>query len=266
MSALHRVRQLVPTLMRVAWAEMFAYRAEMVIWILTATLPLVMLALWNAAAADGPIGRFGQIEFARYFAITLVVRQLTGSWVIWDLNYRIRTGELSPALLRPLNPLVFNFAETIAALPFRLVVLAPVLGLMLLWRPEIAFRPDLGQGAAFAVSVVLALVLSWLIQVCFGILSFFIDQSMGLFQAYFALWGALSGYFLPMSLLPNWLAAAARYLPFHASLGASVDLLMGGASSPWETLAIQVGWVGIFALATSALWRAGVRRYGAFGA
>lgn len=261
-----RLRQLLPALMRVAWAEMVAYRAEMVIWILTATLPLVMLALWNAAASEGPIGAFGQVEFARYFAITLVVRQLTGAWVIWDLNYKIRTGELSPALLRPMNPLFFNFAETVAALPFRLVVLAPVLGLMLLWRPEIAFVPSLPQAAAFAVSVVFAMVLSWLIQVCFGVLSFWADQSMGLFQAYFALWGALSGYFLPTSLLPDWLSAAARYLPFHASLGASVDLLMGGEPDLGAVLAVQAAWIVGAGLLASVLWRAGLRRYGAFGA
>ena len=63
-AAMRRLTLASPTLMRVAWAEIVAYRAEMVIWILTATLPLVMLALWNAAAADGPIGAYGQVEFA----------------------------------------------------------------------------------------------------------------------------------------------------------------------------------------------------------
>ena len=101
---IHQLRRLIsagPTLLRVGWAGIVAYRAEMVIWILTATLPLVMLALWNAAAANGPIGAYGQVEFARYFTINLIVRQLTGCWVMWELNYLIRTGGLSSWLLRP---------------------------------------------------------------------------------------------------------------------------------------------------------------------
>jgi ABC-2 type transport system permease protein len=131
-----RVARALPTLVRVAAAEMIAYRAEMIIWILTATLPLVMLALWNAAAANGPLQGFGQAEFARYFAVTLLVRQLTGVWVLWELNQQIRTGALSPMLLRPMNPLWWQFAETLAAIPWRLLVLGPVLAAVAVWRPD----------------------------------------------------------------------------------------------------------------------------------
>ena len=46
--------------MRIGFAEMVAYRAEFLVWILTTNMPLVMMALWNAVAADGPVGRFGQ--------------------------------------------------------------------------------------------------------------------------------------------------------------------------------------------------------------
>ena len=47
----------LPDLFRVGFAGIVAYRAEMTIWILTATLPLIMLALWNAVAAEGPVAR-----------------------------------------------------------------------------------------------------------------------------------------------------------------------------------------------------------------
>src|SRR5213079_1094660 len=47
-----------PTLFRVGLAEMIAYRAEFVIWILTTNMPLVMMALWTAVASEGAVGRF----------------------------------------------------------------------------------------------------------------------------------------------------------------------------------------------------------------
>jgi ABC-2 type transport system permease protein len=47
-----------PTLFRVGLAEMIAYRAEFIIWILTTNMPLVMMALWTAVAPEGPVGRF----------------------------------------------------------------------------------------------------------------------------------------------------------------------------------------------------------------
>lgn len=254
-----------PAIFRVALAGLVAYRAEMVIWVLTATIPLVMLALWNAAAEAGPIGSFGQTEIARYFTTTLVVRQLTGSWIVWELNYQIRKGELSPKLLRPMNPLVYNLAETLAALPFRIVVLAPMLGCLVLWRADIAFWPGLDRAVAFFVSTALAFLVSWLVQVIFGMIAFWWDQSLGLFSAWFAIWGFFSGYFVPVPLLPAWVRDVSPYLPFHASLGAPVDIAVGVAPI-LPTIGMQAMWATGLAVLTTTVWRAGIRRYGAVGA
>jgi ABC-2 type transport system permease protein len=255
----------LPTIFRVAFAGMVAYRAEMIIWVLSATLPLVSLALWNAAAAEGPMVGFGQVEFAKYFAATLVVRQITGSWVVWELNWQIRTGDLSPRLLRPVHPLVFNLAETTSALPFRAIVLAPVLLALWGWRPEVAVPPEPAVAVAFLASTFLAFVLAWAIQCCFGMLAFWFDQSMGFFTAWFTLWALLSGYVAPTGLLPAGLAQVAHWLPFYSSLGAPVDVLVS-AADPLGTLALQAGWVLAALTGAMAMWRAGVRRYGAVGA
>lgn len=255
-----------PTLFRIAVAEMVAYRAEMIIWILSATLPLVMLALWNAASASGPLAGVTQTDFGRYFAVTLVVRQLTGTWIVWELNYQIRNGSLSPALLRPINPLWYNLAETLAALPWRLAVLAPILAGLWWWKPEIVFLPSAAAAAGFAVSVVLALLLSWLVQCIFGLAAFWFDQSIGLFSVYFAVWALMSGYVVPLPMLPDWFQAAVGWLPWYGTLGAPVGILTGQEPHIVRTLAIQGGWVVLLVWATMTLWRRGLVRYGAVGA
>lgn len=264
MSGLGLLVRAVPTLWRVALAGMVAYRAEMVIWILSATLPLVMLALWNAAAEAGPLAGFGQTEFARYFTVTMVVRQLTGAWIVWELNYTVRTGALSPQLLRPVNPLVFNIFETLAAVPWRVLVLVPLVVGLMFWRPDVAFVPELWRLPMFAVSTLLAFAVAWLTQALFGMLAFWFDQAMGIFSVYFALWSFFSGYIVPLALLPAWLGDVVRYLPFYASLGAPVDLLLGRAG-PFE-VGLQALWVGALALALRVVWARGIVRYGAVGA
>jgi ABC-2 type transport system permease protein len=256
----------MPTMLRVGFAEMVAYRAEMVVWILTATLPLVMLALWNAAAEGGPVGGFGQAEFARYFTVTLVVRQVTGAWLVWELNHLVRTGALSPQLLRPINPLVFNLAETLAAIPVRMLVLAPILLVLFAWRPDIAFLPSPGTLLLGALSVLLAFALSWLVQAIFGMLSFWLEQSVGLFGLWFVAWGLLGGYIIPLPLLPEGLAEVAGWLPFQASLGAPVEILLGIEPQPLHSLLIQAGWVLLASLLAHWMWARGIVRYGAVGA
>ncbi len=54
MSVRATVRAL-PTLARVGFAEAVAYRAEMFVWILSTTMPLIMMALWTAVARDAPV-------------------------------------------------------------------------------------------------------------------------------------------------------------------------------------------------------------------
>jgi ABC-2 type transport system permease protein len=258
----------MPELLRVGIAGVVAYRAEFVIWILSATLPLVMLALWNAVVAEGPIVGFGEAEVARYFTAALVVRQLTGAWVLWQLNHEIRTGGLSPRLLRPLHPLWTYAAEMIAALPLRLVVLTPLLVGLALWKPELVAIPAPTALATFALSIALAWTASFLVQAWFALLAFWTEQSLGLYWMWFAAWMVLSGYVAPAAMFPDWARDLMTWLPFRGMFGVPVELL-GGFLTPADALpevAIQLGWTLILLALVAWTWKRGVRRYGAYGA
>ena len=90
-------------LWRLGLAEAVAYRAAMLVWILTTTFPLVSLALWHSLAASGPIGDYGRGDFVAYFVAAFLIRQLTASWVVWDLSAQIASGDLSTLLMRPVH-------------------------------------------------------------------------------------------------------------------------------------------------------------------
>lgn len=263
----HLARAL-PDLVRVGLAGVSAYRAEMIIWILSATMPLVMLALWDAVAAGGPVAGLGAADLGRYFVATLIVRQLSSAWLLWELNYEIRSGRLSTKLLKPMHPLVQHAVDMVVALPMRLVVLAPLLLALALARPDLLWLPSPATLAAFAASLLAAWLVNFLIQALFAILSFWIDKSDALFGVWFGLYSLLSGYLAPTDVFPEAAATVLRYLPFRVMLGAPVEIL-AGLSSPAETardLAIGWSWTAGLAVLVALSWRAGVRRYGAFGA
>ena len=240
----------------------------MTIWILTALMPLIMLVVWNTVAADGPIARYGQPEFARYFASALVVRQLTAVWVIWMLNFEIRTGALSARLLRPVNPLYVDAVWMLSALPFRIVILLPILGAVVLWKPALLWVPDALTLMVFTFSVLMAFILSFLVQAWFGVLSFWFDQSAGLFGVWYSAWMVLSGYIAPLELFGEGAQVWLRFLPFRSMVAVPVELL-GGFLTPAEALpdlAIQLAWVVVFGVLLTFTWRRGLVRYGAYGA
>src|SRR5688500_10409503 len=114
-----------PTMLRIGLAETVAYRFEFVVWMLTTTLPLIMLGLWTSVASEEPFAPFGQRECIAYYVAALVVRNLTGSWVVWQMNEEIRHGMLSFRLLRPVHPFFTYAASHLSSVPMRGIVAIP---------------------------------------------------------------------------------------------------------------------------------------------
>lgn len=263
----HAIRA-IPTLLRVGLSGMVAYRSELVIWILTASAPIIMLLVWDGVAAQAPVKGYDQPAFARYFTAGLVVRQLTSAWIVWELNEQIRTGALSPALLKPLHPLALKVTDNLVAIPFRVLVLIPLVGALFWWRPSMGMPLTLSAVPLLGASLVLAWAMNFAAQVAFGSLAFFVSQSLGLFNVWFSLWAILSGYLFPLDLLPAHVARVVALLPFRSMLAVPTEIAAGQLTGydALGAVGLQAAWLVLFALAARAMWRAGVRRYEAVGA
>ena len=125
-SGLRHAARAFPTLFKVGLAEIVAYRAEFLVWILTTNMPLVMLAVWMAVAAGGPVGRFDGSQFTAYYLGVLAVRLATSNWMAWQMSMEIRDGTLSTKLLRPIHPLFGYAADHLSAIPMRILVVSPI--------------------------------------------------------------------------------------------------------------------------------------------
>src|SRR5215471_18110062 len=174
----HAVRAF-PTLFRVGLAEIVAYRAEFVVWILTTNMPLVQLAIWHAVAADGPVGRFDQRQFTAYFLAVLAVRLLTTTWVVWQMSMEIRDGTLSAKLLRPVHPLFAYAAEHLAAVPMRALTMSPIVALLVYSAGARLAVHDPVLMAVLAASLLGAWLLVFFVMVLLGSLAFFVDSALG---------------------------------------------------------------------------------------
>ena len=268
-SSLGRALRALPTLLRVGVAEAVAYRAEFVIWLLTTTMPLVMLALWSEVAREGgPIGGFSGKDFTAYFLAAFIVRQLTGVWVAWDMNREIREGLISMRLLRPVHPLAAYGAENLAVLPMRLLLSLPIALLALALSGRAAVTHDPLLLLAFAVSVAGAWLLGFAVMSAIGALAFFIDSTLAVADVWFGLFFVFSGYFVPIALFPAWLREAAEVLPFRSMLGLPVEILIGrlDRTATLHGLAIEWTWVAAGWVLSIAVFNAGARRYSAYGA
>ena len=266
MSARSTMRSL-PTLMRVGFAEAVAYRAEMLVWVLSTPMPLIMLSLWSAVAADAPVGRFNQRGFVAYFLATFIVRQLTGAWVAWQMSYEVRTGTLAMRLLRPLHPMVSYAVENIAAMPLRLVVALPVALLALVLLGTRTLPHGTLVWAVWVVAVLGGWLITFLDNFIIGCLALWTGSSIKVMDVWLVAFMVFSGYLVPVELFPGVLRALVAWLPFRYQIGFPVEVMTGayGLSAALGMLARQWAFVLGLLVAALVIWRRGLRRFAAYG-
>ena len=265
--SLRNTARAFPTLLKIGFADAVAYRAEMIVWVLATTMPLVMLALWSTVAREAPVGRYGQPQFVAYFLMTFIVRQLTGSWVFYDMIFAVRNGTMAMRLLRPVHPLWAYAAEAMAAMPMRLVVSLPIaiVALFVVGPHEVTRDPFLW--AVWLASVAGSWLITLMVNLIIGCASFFLESSLKLMDVWLVFFFVLSGYLIPVDLFPPPLRAVVQWLPFRFQIGFPVEVAIGahGRGSALELLAAQWAWAAVGLGATIAMWRGGLRRFAAYG-
>jgi len=257
----------LPTLFKVGFAEAVAYRGEFLVWMFSTTMPLIMLALWSAVAREAPIGRFGEKEFVAYFLATFIVRQLTGSWVSWEINYEIRNGTLSLRLLRPIHPMLTFAIQNLAAQPLRLIVALPMAAIWLVAVGTGQFPHGPLAWLAFGLALLGGWLVTYLASFSIGCLAFFMESSIKIMDVWLTLFFVFSGYLMPVELFPPALRNVLDWLPFRYQIGLPVELLTSahGAAAAAGLIARQWCWAVALFISASWLWRKGLTRFAAYG-
>lgn len=262
----HKIRVIFMT----QFAQMVEYRAEVIIWMLSGTLSLVMMLVWMAQAAAAPNGQvngYTPPEFASYFLATWLISQLLVVWVTYDLDFAIRQGTLSPWLLRPFDPMWQFYLGHLSERVFRLV---PMLGLIVVFAllSGARFSTDwrvypVALGLAF-----LGFSVRFLWEYAVGLLAFWSESSSSFHELMWLAYAALGGMFAPLSFYPQWVQDIAVWTPFPYMLGLPAQLLAGKATLAQAAhgAVVLVVWLVIFWFVRLIIWRLGLRKYGAVGA
>jgi len=266
---MRRLMRVYKALLQTAWATAVEYRAQAFLWILSSIFPLVMMVVWLAIVDEaGPLAGWGRADFISYYVGAAVVYQFTFVWSTWQWDEDIRTGNLSVKLLKPLDPFHYLFSEQIGWKVFTLLFIVPVVMVIAWLSPAIQYPLSLGRAAAFALSVIAALVLAMLMSCTFGVLAFWSTQVSNLYQLWIGVGSFLSGWIAPLALFPASIRQVAYLLPFRSTLGLPMEILMGRLAWPeiGFGFAVTCGWCVVFLVLYRILWRAGLKRYEAVGA
>ncbi len=126
-------------LIRMGLAEAVEYRAQILIGLLLALVPLIMMAVWlTLVDQTGPSAGWQRGDFIAYYVGAAMVFQFTASYTSWEWEEDIRTGDLSSRLLKPLDPFHFYLSRRLGRLFFDVLLITPVvvLATFLVPRPS----------------------------------------------------------------------------------------------------------------------------------
>jgi ABC-2 type transport system permease protein len=251
-------------------AVQFAYRGAIAIWLVSlVTTPVISLVVWTTVARGngGSAGGFTTGQYAAYFIAVMIVNNLTFTWIMWEMEYRVKNGLFSPLLLRPMHP-IHN--DLVTNLTFKLLTSVAMLPIAVCLAIGFGANVETGfwDAVVFVPVLLAAMLLRWLCEWTVGLAAFWITRTMTLNQFYGTLTFFLAGMVAPLRLFPEPLRIIASVLPFRWMVAFPVDVLLGRAGG--GELLIGVGmqtlWIGLALLAMRLVWRRGVRRYSAVGA
>jgi ABC-2 type transport system permease protein len=255
---------------RTEGALQLAYRGAILIWLVSLiTQPLISIVVWTTVADSqgGSTGGMTTGQYAAYFIILMVVNQLTFSWHMWELGWRVQSGLFSGFLLRPMHPIHNDIVENVVFKALTLVPLAPIaIVFSIAFDAEYHWKPL--NLAMLPLTIALAALLLFLLDWSIGLLAFWITKTNALFQLYNSVFFFLGGFIAPLALLPGWAQTVAAILPFRWILSHPVEMALG-TSGPREIaigLAMQLVWIGIALGILRLTWAKAVSRYSAVGA
>lgn len=265
LSAISSGLRIAGTLIAVYYAYMLEYRAELLLWVLSGSLPIILMGIWMQAASSGQFG-LSPIEFARYFLAAFLVRQFTVVWVIWEFEREIVEGKLSFRLLQPLNPIWHHFAshaaERLARLPFAF----GLIGLFFLLYPQSFWLPGWQNIALFLIVVGCAFALRFLMQYTLSMFAFWIERASALEQFWLLFYLFLSGLIAPLDVFPPLVREIVLWTPFPYLIYFPASLLVGLPENVGRGLLVMLGWSVVFFVIYRWLWKKGLRQYSGMGA
>lgn len=257
--------RLYSTLGRTSIMEQFQYRAANYFYMIGMVAePIVYLVVWSTIARQqgGSVGGYTPGTFAAYYIVWTLVRNMNIVFTPFGWEERIREGQLSGQLVRPIHPIHYDlgfFAGWKVVVIVLWIPLAAVLSLI--FQPELG--PTVGQVAAFLIAIWGAYLIRSLLLWMLGMVTFWTTRVSALFEAFFAAELLLSGRLLPVSLMPQWVQTLAGYLPFESTFGFPITALVGPISDGdlVRGLAKQLVWIVLGTIGVRVMWRRAVRAY-----
>ncbi|HEV8250119.1 MAG TPA: ABC-2 family transporter protein [Gaiellaceae bacterium] len=257
------------TTMRTQIQTQFQYRAATYMYLIGMVAePVIYLVVWTTIAEQngGSVNGITTGQLAAYYIVWTLVRNMNIVFTPYGWEGRIREGELSAALLRPLHPIHYDIAQFAGGKVIWVVLYLPIAAaLTFIFEPDFSVTPL--EVAVFLVAIWGAYLIRTMMLWLLGMVTIWTTRGSAIFETYVVAELLLSGRLVPMKLMPEWAQHLAAFLPFQWAFYYPIETLVGDLSTAelLGGLGMQALWIAIGSFLVWVCFRASVRHYTAVG-
>jgi ABC-2 type transport system permease protein len=252
------------SLIKLSFKQQLAYR--MALWAGLATnlffgllRAALLFALYGNLEEVNGLSLAGAVTYVGLTQAMIAYLTMFGSF---DLMNTIYTGAIGSDLLKPVSFFVYwmgrDFGKSLVNLLGR--------GVLFMLAYSVFYPVLIPARSEQWIFLVVSLVLGWLVSFAWrfivSLTAFWSPDARGILRIAFTLSQFLSGFIMPLRLLPDWFNSLIQYTPFPSMVNTSVEVYLGvvGNDSLWNALMLQLVWFIALALVGQWVLRAGIRK------
>jgi len=257
-------------LAKASFQNSLVYRADSFLWgIGELVSTLVFLFIWIKIFGEKQvIAGFTLPETVTYLIGVGLIDNFIDTWVNYDLERDVQSGNLSNIIIRPVNYFFARVATNISEKPLNLIIRFCVYFLIALaFSSKFIVNQSLILLLFCGLSIVFAAAVNFLIHFLLGCVAFWTVRTRGTFGIFQPLSSIVAGGYAPISFFPPLFQKVAFLLPFaytrYFPMLIYLQKISGG--EVFKGFLVQLFWIAILYLMSRHLWHRGLKRYEGVG-
>ena len=229
---------------------------------------LVFHAIYSYSQGE-QIKGYDMEQMVWFYTANLLVNSFVWNNAVGEISYKIRSGDLSNDLLRPMSFFTYGLSSMVASRMIAILMdFLPGMVIYSLILPPGFMTP--ASMLRFLILMIPTFFLSYLLSFLVGLCAMVIKNDTSLQAISGVLIAFAGGSLLPMEFYPGWLEALMDFLPYKYVYYYPIQIFLNKCGGNiWEMwgriLCVQVIWIlGLYLLYRLA-WGRAVKRYCAVG-
>ena len=239
------------------------YRFDIFLSVLNLILTLtIQISIWRALF----INKTNDAEsinlpyMISYVIISSFVSLFVNTNVIEKINERIKKGDISIDLIKPISFDYLMFSESCGMILYNLITQISVIILFIICYRK--YFVECYFGVFFFVSVIQSMLLYFLISYCIGLVGFWYLEIWHLRRFIDGIIKVFSGAIIPIVFFPEYMSNAIQWMPFRGLYDIPINMALNNTSNPEKIkdIIFQLVWILIFIILKNIIYKNGIRK------